>query len=72
MKPRNFLLTTSRQAVLVAFLMSAGCALAAGVKYSVLYRFQGGTDAAVPVSPLIADQAGNLYGSTQNGGGSGN
>jgi hypothetical protein len=72
MKRNDFLLVTNWQAVLVAILMSAVSAFAAGVNYKVIYRFQGGTDGAVPDAPLIADQAGNLYGTTQNGGGSNN
>ena len=34
----------------------------------VLYRFQGGNDGAYPEATLIADQAGNLYGTTCEGG----
>jgi uncharacterized repeat protein (TIGR03803 family) len=35
---------------------------------TVLYSFQGGSDGAAPNSPLIFDQAGNLYGTTFGGG----
>src|SRR5271165_3676344 len=37
--------------------------------FTVLYTFQGTTDGAGPDAGLIADHAGNLYGTT-NGGGS--
>ncbi len=37
----------------------------------VLHAFTGGDDGAVPAAGLIFDSAGNLYGTTQNGGGSG-
>jgi len=37
---------------------------------SVLYRFKGGNDGAFPVAAVIADAAGNLYGTTYVGGGS--
>ncbi len=35
---------------------------------NILYSFQGGSDGATPLGPLIFDQAGNLYGTTSNGG----
>jgi len=35
---------------------------------SVLYSFKGGTDGASPISSLAADTAGNLYGTTSDGG----
>lgn len=35
---------------------------------SVLYRFTGGSDGGSPISNLIFDQAGNIYGTTQAGG----
>jgi len=37
-------------------------------KETVLYSFVGGTDGDTPVSGLIMDSAGNLYGTTLNGG----
>jgi uncharacterized repeat protein (TIGR03803 family) len=36
---------------------------------SILYSFQGGTDGIVPVARMVFDKAGNLYGSTEEGGG---
>ncbi len=35
---------------------------------TVLHTFAGGADASLPSSPLIADNAGNLYGTTYEGG----
>lgn len=35
---------------------------------TVLYTFTGGTDGAWPLAGLVRDQAGNLYGTTDNGG----
>jgi uncharacterized repeat protein (TIGR03803 family) len=35
---------------------------------SVLYSFKGGTDGASPISSLVRDAAGNLYGTTSDGG----
>ena len=34
----------------------------------MLYSFKGGTDGASPISSLVADAAGNLYGTTSDGG----
>ena len=35
---------------------------------SVLYSFKGGRDGASPISSLVSDAAGNLYGTTSDGG----
>jgi uncharacterized repeat protein (TIGR03803 family) len=35
---------------------------------TVLYSFKGGTDGSSPISPLVSDKAGNLYGTTSDGG----
>ena len=35
---------------------------------TVLYRFTGGTDGGQPLGDLVFDQAGNIYGTTQEGG----
>ncbi len=37
----------------------------------VLYNFQGGNDGDLPTGPLVFDSAGNLYGTTEFGGGKG-
>jgi uncharacterized repeat protein (TIGR03803 family) len=42
--------------------------LDAAGKETVLYTFLGGTDGAFPVNGLLRDDAGNLYGTTLNGG----
>lgn len=36
--------------------------------YTVLYNFQGGTDGDFPFAGLVSDTAGNLYGTTTEGG----
>ncbi len=45
--------------------------LAPDGKETVLYRFAGGSDGTGPFGRLLADKAGNLYGTTYGGGGSG-
>jgi uncharacterized repeat protein (TIGR03803 family) len=44
---------------------------AASAKWNekVLYSFQGGTDGSTPAGGVVFDAAGNLYGTTQQGGG---
>jgi uncharacterized repeat protein (TIGR03803 family) len=41
-----------------------------GYKHRVLYAFQGGNDGALPLSNLVIDKSGALYGTTSFGGGS--
>jgi hypothetical protein len=43
---------------------------AAEPKFQVLYNFAGGNDGQSPQAALVADSAGNLYGTTEGGGGS--
>jgi uncharacterized repeat protein (TIGR03803 family) len=45
-----------------------------GSRYTetIVYRFKGGTDGAMPTGTLVADGSGALYGTTYNGGGSAN
>ncbi|HEV2177754.1 MAG TPA: choice-of-anchor tandem repeat GloVer-containing protein [Terriglobia bacterium] len=42
--------------------------LSASGKETILYNFTGGTDGGLPVSSLVMDAAGNLYGTTYAGG----
>jgi hypothetical protein len=41
-------------------------------KETVLYMFRGGSDGAVPFGSLVLDGAGNIFGTTMDGGGQGN
>jgi uncharacterized repeat protein (TIGR03803 family) len=63
---------TSAGGVATGNCFPSGCGVvfmvtAAG-KETVLYRFTGSPDGASPYAALIADTAGNLYGTTYNGG----
>jgi uncharacterized repeat protein (TIGR03803 family) len=53
---------------LTAIVACAGTAHAGEPKYRTLYTFQGGPDGWLPVGVPAVDKAGNLYGTTQNGG----
>ncbi|HXJ93496.1 MAG TPA: choice-of-anchor tandem repeat GloVer-containing protein [Terriglobia bacterium] len=67
---------TSRTRKLARALITFGALLAASAagpwgcaqNYSVIYSFQCGTDGSGPFGNLIADSAGNLYGTTLSGG----
>ena len=50
------------------FEVGAGATVRTLWKESVLYSFQGGTDASFPTSTLVFDAAGNLYGTSSTGG----
>ena len=39
--------------------------------YRVIYRFKGGTDGKLPYAGVVSDSAGNLYGTTSEGGNEG-
>jgi uncharacterized repeat protein (TIGR03803 family) len=62
-------LLTATTAAFIA-LFSVGLRSSAQTE-TVLYAFSGGTDGATPYSTLTPDSAGNLYGTTFAGGGSG-
>src|SRR6478752_7520021 len=69
------LLSTSRRAATAAMAIGIVLVLTAGIaesappsKYSVVYNFTGGADGANPFAGLTIDAAGNIYGTTLNGG----
>ena len=55
-----------------ALSLSFAASDASAAKESLLYRFSGGNDGAVPMARMTADDGGNLYGTTSQGGGSAN
>lgn len=58
-------------AIFLAALTLPGKAFASGPpQFEVLRSFNNGADGSLPQAPLIADRAGNLYGTTSHGGGS--
>jgi uncharacterized repeat protein (TIGR03803 family) len=68
MKRNGFAIACRAIAVSCAATLIAGSAFAAGPKERLLYSFQGGADGSYPDAAMIADKAGNLYGTTNTGG----
>jgi hypothetical protein len=56
----------------VGVLMLAASAQVFGQIESAIYHFKGGNDGSWPLATMVADSAGNLYGTTFQGGGSAN
>ena len=54
---------------LCMLILALGVAASAEWKEKVLYSFQGGADGAYPAGGVVFDKQGNLYGATQQGGG---
>ena len=59
-------------AIWAVLIVAAGGLASAAPTETVLYSFTGGSDGRKPVAGLIADGSGNLYGTTEFGGASGN
>jgi uncharacterized repeat protein (TIGR03803 family) len=58
-------------AIFIGVLVFMGSGLAIAQTEKVLYNFQGGNDGINPSTGLIADSAGNLFGTTTDGGSAG-
>ena len=67
---RRLILFVTAFTVVFGFLITVAPLFAAS-KEKVLYSFTGGSDGANPFVGLVRDTAGNLYGTTANGGASG-
>ena len=58
-------------ALAIVFVPAVVTAVAQAQSFKLIYQFKGGKDGARPVSDLTVDGAGNLYGATAWGGGTG-
>src|SRR5450631_3919697 len=67
---KSLLIATLSSAILIAAVPFTGSAVGSGSSEKVLYSFSGGSDGANPAGALVADKAGNLYGTTSQGGSS--
>ena len=69
MKHAKFLRAASAALMLViVFTLALAPAAWAQSKYKTLYKFKGGKDGSTPMSGLVLDTAGTLYGNTSQGG----
>jgi len=59
---------TNRVYVMIFLVVVGLSALAQAQTFTTLYNFTGSTDGNVPFAGVIQDSAGNLYGTTNNGG----
>jgi uncharacterized repeat protein (TIGR03803 family) len=67
---QSFLIASLCLAICIAFPAGVGSDLNAGTREKVLYSFRGGSDGSNPAGALVADKAGNLYGTASEGGSS--
>ena len=65
---RNQTPGTVSVALLAIVVLASASGAWAQSKYKTLYKFRGGTDGSAPFASLIFDHAGNLYGTTEEGG----
>ena len=65
--PKNYSPQPFSSAAVCLFFVVLSCAAASAQVESVIYNFQGTGDGGHPASQLVADKAGNLYGTTSGG-----
>lgn len=63
--------SVQKAAACIAISVLAWSAPARAANFAVLYAFSGGSDGARPITTLVRDSAGNLYGTTNSGGAKG-
>jgi len=68
MKVSHFSLSKPRPKIIFTAILLLLASILAAAQETVLYRFQSGNDGSEPRAGLIADAAGNLYGTTFYGG----
>jgi uncharacterized repeat protein (TIGR03803 family) len=69
MRSGKHLTTWARQLAILSIVLAVAPAGWAASTYKVLYNFKGGDDGIDPHGNLVLDAAGNLYGTTAQGGG---
>jgi uncharacterized repeat protein (TIGR03803 family) len=69
MRQMNLRLTMGAILVVLAMVLMLQGGAAAASSSKVLYKFKGGNDGGHPLAGLVFDAAGNLYGTTSQGGG---
>ena len=71
MNYKRFLGAASAALMIIIAILTLVPGAGAASKYKTLYKFTGGVDGEEPFASLVFDQAGNLYGTTESGGGHG-
>jgi uncharacterized repeat protein (TIGR03803 family) len=69
MQSEKQLTAWTRRLAILSIVLALAPAAWAGSKFKVLYSFKGGNDGIDPHGNLVFDAAGNLYGTTAQGGG---
>jgi hypothetical protein len=69
MTPKKRSRSATRPPLLLMLILMLASTASAEWKEKVLYSFQSGTDGAYPAGGVVFDKQGNLYGATQQGGG---